>query len=142
MPRPPGAEDPWPRHLPVRQVRVARPTDQLEAVRSFYCDGLGLVEIDRFIDHDGYSGIMVGLPGTTYHLEFTTHIDGSPGPAPSPENLLVLYFGSAAEAEAVADRLAALGHHAVPADNPYWNAIGSITVEDPDGWRIVLAPTD
>ena len=126
--------------MSARQFRIARPTDRLEAVERFYRDGLGLVEIDRFADHDGYSGVMFGLPGTSHHLEFTTHIDGSPGPAPTHENLLVLYFSSAAEATAAADRLAALGHRPVMPENPYWGRSGRITIEDPDGWRVVLAP--
>jgi catechol 2,3-dioxygenase-like lactoylglutathione lyase family enzyme len=131
----------WPAALPVRQVRVARPTDQLDAVVRFYRDGLGLAELFRFADHAGYDGVMLGLPGTDYHLEFTRHRDGSPGPAPTLDNLLVLYFGTAGEAEAVAARLAELGHPAVPAENPYWTEHGGITVEDPDGWRVVLMPS-
>jgi catechol 2,3-dioxygenase-like lactoylglutathione lyase family enzyme len=130
----------WPARLPVRQVRVARPTDRLEEVVAFYRDGLGLAEIDRFQDHDGYSGVMVGLPGAAYHLEFTTHVGGSPGAAPSAENLLVLYFDSPAARDGVVRRLAALGHRAVEAENPFWRQTGAVTVEDPDGWRLVLAP--
>ena len=58
----PSRGDAWPARLPVRQVRVARPTDRLEEVVAFYRDGLGLAELDRFQGHDGYSGIMLGLP--------------------------------------------------------------------------------
>lgn len=136
-----GEERGWPADLPVRQVRVARPTDRLEQVVRFYRDGLGLAEIDRFDDHDGFSGVMLGLPGSEYHLEFTTHVDGSPGAAPSGENHLVLYFGSPSEAAAVAERLAGLGHDPVRPENPYWEKVGAVTVEDPDGWRVVLAPS-
>ncbi len=136
-----GEERGWPAQLPVRQVRIARPTDRIEKVVRFYRDGLGLAEIDRFEDHDEFSGVMLGLPGSEYHLEFTTHVDGSPGDAPSGENLLVLYFGSASEAAVVAERLAGLGHEAVEAENPFWAEIGAVTVEDPDGWRVVLAPS-
>jgi catechol 2,3-dioxygenase-like lactoylglutathione lyase family enzyme len=126
--------------MSAKQFRIARPTDRLEAVERFYRDGLDLVEIDRFADHAGYSGVMFGLPDTDHHLEFITHVDGSPGAAPSHENLLVLYYGSAASAAAVADRLAALGHEPVEAENPYWERSGAITIADPDGWRVVLAP--
>lgn len=135
-----GEERGWPAQLPVRQVRIARPTDRLEQVVRFYRDGLGLAEIDRFEDHDGFSGVMLGLPGSEYHLEFTTHVDGSPGDAPSGENLLVLYFGSAAEAATAAERLAGLGHDPVRPENPYWETADAVTVEDPDGWRVVLVP--
>jgi catechol 2,3-dioxygenase-like lactoylglutathione lyase family enzyme len=136
-----GKDRGWPQQLQVRQVRIARPTDRLDEVVRFYRDGLGLAEIDRFEDHDGFSGVMLGLPGADHHLEFTTHVDGSPGSAPSAENLLVLYFDSAAEAAAVAERLAGIGHDPVPPANPFWEKVGAVTVEDPDGWRVVLAPS-
>ena len=54
------------------------PYHRLEAVERFYREGLGLVELERFDDHCGYSGVMFGLPGKDHHLEFTTHVGGSP----------------------------------------------------------------
>jgi GNAT superfamily N-acetyltransferase/catechol 2,3-dioxygenase-like lactoylglutathione lyase family enzyme len=101
-----GGGDGWPAGLPVRQVRIARPTEQLDEVVRFYRDTLGLEELGRFADHDGYSGVMLGLPGADYHLEFTTHALGSPGDAPTRDNLLVLYVASAAAVRAAVDRLA------------------------------------
>jgi len=127
----------WPPELPVRRVRWARPTDLLDEVVAFYTDGLGLQELGRFEGHAGYDGVLVGLPGSDYHLEFTKHAGGSPGPAPSEDNLLVLYVESKREAELVAARLDALGYPAVEPENPYWDG-RSVTVADPDGWRVVL----
>src|SRR5262249_34927744 len=54
---------PWPAKLPVRHVRIARPTDQLDEVVRFYREGLGLPELGRFAGHAGYLGVMLGLPG-------------------------------------------------------------------------------
>ena len=132
--------EPWPAVLPVRCVRIARPTDQLDAVVRFYRDGLGLRELDRFAGHAGYRGVMLGLPGMEYHLEFTQHDDGSPGPAPSRDNLLVLYFDDLTHVQHASARLAALGHQPVDAENPYWAENGAVTVEDPDRWRVVFMP--
>jgi catechol 2,3-dioxygenase-like lactoylglutathione lyase family enzyme len=131
---------PWLPALPVRHVRIARPTDRLDDVVRFYRDALGLPEIGRFDGHAGYRGVLLGLPGVPYHLEFTQHDQGSPGLAPSRDNLLVLYFDDPAQAERAAARLAALGHPRVEAENPYWTDSGAITVEDPDHWRVVLMP--
>jgi GNAT superfamily N-acetyltransferase len=131
---------PWPSALPVRHVRIARPTDRLDDVVRFYRDALGLPEIGGFNGHAGYRGVLLGLPGTQYHLEFTQHDHGSPGQAPSRDNLLVLYLDDLSQVDQVAGRLAALGHHRVEAENPYWTDNGAITVEDPDGWRVVLMP--
>jgi len=127
----------WPDHLPVTQVRIARPTDRLEAVVAFYRDGLGLPVITTFQHHAGYSGVILGLPGRDYHLEFVSHEGGSPGPAPSEDNLLVLYLPDADGIEAATERLAALGAHPVAPENPYWEDQG-VTFADPDGWRVVL----
>ena len=121
-------------------MRIARPTDRLAEVERFYTDALGLPVIYRFSNHAGYDGVMIGLPDIDYHLEFTSHVGGSPCPAPSRENLLVLYFHVDAQMTAVIDRLAAAGHHPVDAENPYWARVGALTFEDPDGWRVVLVP--
>jgi catechol 2,3-dioxygenase-like lactoylglutathione lyase family enzyme len=127
----------WPRHLRVSQVRIARPTDRLDEVVAFYRDGIGLAELASFRGHAGYDGVMLGLPGAEYHLEFIRREHGSPGTAPSKDNLLVLYLPETGAVEAVAARLRTRGHALVEPENPYWTAI-SVTFEDPDGWRVVL----
>jgi catechol 2,3-dioxygenase-like lactoylglutathione lyase family enzyme len=117
------------------QVRVARQTERLEEVVAFYRDGIGLSELGRFRDHDGYDGVFLELPGTGTHLELTAGGGHGP-PAPHPETLLVLYLGDEAAVEAVATRL---GAEPVPPANPYWADHG-LTFEDPDGFRVVLVP--
>jgi len=68
------------------QVRFARHTDRLDEVVRFYRDGLGLREIGRFADHDGYDGVFLAIPGTETHLEFTTGGSHEP-PDPHPSRL-------------------------------------------------------
>jgi len=53
----------FPNGMTVAEIRIARPTDRLDEVVNFYRDGLGLPELYRFADHDGYDGAMLGLPG-------------------------------------------------------------------------------
>jgi catechol 2,3-dioxygenase-like lactoylglutathione lyase family enzyme len=130
----------WPAELSVAQVRIARPTDKLAEVEEFYSKHLGLPVIYRFQNHAGYDGVMLGLPGAAYHLEFTSHLRGGPCPAPTAENLLVLYFQGDAQMFDVVERLAMAGHEPVPAENPYWAGVGALTFEDPDSWRVVLVP--
>jgi catechol 2,3-dioxygenase-like lactoylglutathione lyase family enzyme len=115
------------------QVRIARQTGQLDEVVAFYRDGLGLPEIGRFTDHDGYHGVMLDLPGTRTHLEFTATDHLTP-PAPHVEDLLVLYLGSRQEVDRL---LARCGATPVPSANPYWDRVGA-TIADPDGFRVVL----
>lgn len=131
----------WPTDLPTVQVRIARPTDKLTEVVRFYHEGLGLPIVDGFDDHAGYSGVMIGLPGKAYHLEFTQHAHGSPGLAPSDDNLLVLYIPDRATIDRLAAKLAAMGYPTVPPKNPYWAERG-VTIADPDGWRVVLMGTE
>ena len=121
----------------VGQVRIARPTDCLAEVVSFYRDALGLDEIASFEGHAGYEGVMLALPGRRDHLEFTHHESGSPCPAPTKDNLLVFYVADEGAIRQMAARLERHGHEEVEPENPYW-AEGGLTFEDPDGWRVVL----
>ena len=128
----------WNKELPVFQVRMARPTDKWEEVNDFYGEkGLGLKKIGGFQNHNAYDGVMFGLPEYGVHLEFTHHVEGSPCPAPTKDNLLVLYMLDKNRINEIITRLELLGTYEVEPDNPYW--LGhSHTFEDPDGWRIVL----
>jgi catechol 2,3-dioxygenase-like lactoylglutathione lyase family enzyme len=123
----------------IEAVRVARQTDRLADVAAFYCDVIGLPVIGGFEDHDGYDGVMLGLPGEAVHLEFTTRDVGSPGEPGAADDLLVLYV-DASTIDRVADRAAAAGIPIQAADNPYWTRVGAVLLRDPDGRRLVIAP--
>jgi catechol 2,3-dioxygenase-like lactoylglutathione lyase family enzyme len=118
-------------------LRVARPTDQLESVVRFYTDGLGFRILDSFKDHEGFDGVMVGMSGATYHLEFTRKAGHLAGRAPTPDNLLVFYLPNDDDWRAATERLKKAGYDPVSSFNPYWNRNG-LTFEDPDGYRVVL----
>lgn len=118
-------------------LRVARPSDDLEALLPFYCDGLGMTLLGRFDDHDGFSGIILGGEGAPYHLEFVRAAGHKAGRAPTEENLLVFYMPDRIAWEAAVVSMKAAGFSPVPAFNPYWDKHG-VTFEDPDGYRVVL----
>jgi len=117
------------------QLRVARHTEQLDALVRFYRDGLGLKELGGFADHDGYEGVFLEVPGTRAHLELTAG-GVHAAPVPHPESLLVLYLGDEDAVRTVAARLPV---EPVAPANPYWAQHG-LTFEDPDGFRVVLVP--
>ncbi|QNF32733.1 VOC family protein [Adhaeribacter swui] len=123
--------------LSFTQVRIARPTNQLTKVIQFYTEGVGLPQLSSFTDHAGYSDVMVGLPHREYHLEFTQYEAGSPGTAPTKDNLLVFYIPHPIELSSAVERLQNLGYFPVAPENPYWQD-KSFTFEDPDGWRVIL----
>jgi catechol 2,3-dioxygenase-like lactoylglutathione lyase family enzyme len=118
-------------------LRVARPSDNLEALMQFYQQGLGLNLLYRFEDHEGFDGIMLGHEQAPYHFEFTRARGHIAGRAPTPDNLLVFYFPQGADWQGAVDRMRAAGFAPVPAFNPYWDREG-LTFEDPDGYRVVL----
>lgn len=119
-------------------LRVARPTDDLDAAVRFYVDGLGLADLERFGPHDGYWGALLGHAGQPWHLELIARTGHRFGRAPNGEHLLVFYLPDRADYDRAVTRLAGQGIATVPSDNPYWDRCG-ITVEDPDGFRVVLA---
>jgi catechol 2,3-dioxygenase-like lactoylglutathione lyase family enzyme len=123
--------------LGLAHLRVARPTDDLEAVVRFYRDGLGLDVLYEFTGHEGFDGVMLGRKGSGYHLEFTRKAGHRAGTAPTEDNLLVFYLPDRAEWQRAVDRLLRHGYQPVPAFNPYWDRHGK-TFADPDGYRVVL----
>jgi catechol 2,3-dioxygenase-like lactoylglutathione lyase family enzyme len=118
-------------------LRVARPTDNLEAVVKFYRDGLGFEKLSEFKGHDGIDGVMLGHKGAPWHLEFTHKKGHKAGKAPTQDNLLVFYLPDEAEWKQAVNRLVRIGVKPVKSFNPYWDRKGK-TFEDPDGYRIVL----
>ena len=118
-------------------LRIARPTNDLAPLIRFYRDGLGWDVIASFADHDGFDGVMLGLPGAPYHLEFTLQHGHLAGRAPDAEHLLVLYLPDPAAWQAAVTCMEQHGYAAVPSNNPFWDRQGR-TFEDPDGYRVVL----
>jgi catechol 2,3-dioxygenase-like lactoylglutathione lyase family enzyme len=127
----------WNNTVPAVQFRVARPTNQIDKIIEFYQMGLGLEKIGGFQGHSGYDGVMFGLPSNSYHLEFTQSEEKVDLPTPTKEHLLIFYFPNLFELKRIVHRLASMGYNEVEPENPYW-AGGGVTIEDPDGWRIVL----
>jgi prolyl oligopeptidase len=118
-------------------LRVARPTDQLQAITKMYIDGLGFALLGRFHDHDGFDGAIIGHPAHPWHLEFTQHHGVSVGGAPTRDNLLVFYVPDRETWSDCCARMRAAGFREVPSYNLYWDRVGC-TFEDLDGYRVVI----
>lgn len=132
----------WHDELPVSRIRFARQTNQLDALKRFYCDGLGLQILSSFQGHAGYDGLILGLPDRSLQLEFVQHEHGSDGTSPNRENLLVFYVSDVEAVQRMADKLTQMGYARVPSENPWWDDHNAITIEDPDLWRVVLQPIE
>jgi hypothetical protein len=118
-------------------LRIARPVTELERSAAMYGRGLGLREVGRFEDHDGYDGVMLGAPGLGYHFEFTRHRRHPIGPAPTPEDLIVVYVPDPCAWKAACLLMIDAGFVEVVPVNPYWQARGR-TFEDHDHYRVVI----
>jgi hypothetical protein len=118
-------------------LRVARPTDSLQAIAAMYQHGLGLQMLAHFEGHEGFDGIMLGDESMPYHFEFTHQHGHSVGKAPTQDNLLVFYLPDRDEWETSCRQMVAAGFKQIQSYNPYWNTSGQ-TFEDLDGYRVVL----
>lgn len=120
-------------------IRLARPVRDLDRSEEFYTQGLGLRRLYR-TDGGPARGerdlLMVGPPGGPWHLELTASHTEVVLPAPTPEDLLVIYVDGEVPEEAIA-RAARHGGTVVRSHNPYWDRWG-VTIADPDGYRLVL----
>ena len=120
-------------------LRIARPTDNIDALRKFYIDGLGFSVLAEFNGHDGFDGLIVGheTPNTSWHLEFVSKEGHKAGRAPSEDNLLVFYLPDKEVWKGAVERMEKAGFESVKAFNSYWDAAGK-TFEDADGYRVVF----
>jgi len=102
-----------------------------------YSNGLGLREIGRFEDHQGFDGVMLGDAGLNYHFEFTYCRAHPVTPAPTAEDLVVFYLPDAIAWQKTCSSMLAAEFIQVESFNPYWQEHGR-TFEDHDRYRVVL----
>ncbi|MFO1214586.1 MAG: hypothetical protein U1E72_08340 [Burkholderiaceae bacterium] len=118
-------------------LRITRPVSDLARAEAQYVDGLGLRVLARFTGHDGFDGVVLGLEGAGWHLEFTRCRSRPAAPAPTAEDLLVLYLPERGDWEQRCAQLLAAGFQPVAASNPWWERQGR-SFGDADGYRVVL----
>lgn len=118
-------------------LRVARPVTDLERAAALYTAGLGWTRLGHFVDHQGFDGVMLGVPSGAWHVEFTLCRTHPVQPTPTPEDLLVMYVPDKADWERQCERMLSAGFRQVKSLNPYWEQSGR-TFVDHDGYRVVL----
>ncbi|MER7478088.1 VOC family protein [Streptomyces sp. NPDC126510] len=120
-------------------IRIARPSRDLVAAERFWGPGLGLGVLWRAEGGDGpgeHDLLMLGWPDADWHLELVHEPARPVEPRPTEEDLLVVYVDGPVPDDLVA-RLEEHGGKRVESPNPYWNEWG-VTIQDPDGYRLVL----
>lgn len=123
---------------PTAAIRLARPSADLAAAERFYVQGLGLQVLYRATaespgEHDL---IMLGWPQASWHLELVGGPHLTVPPSPTAEDLLVLYLAEPVDDALIAGLERAGGRRI--AQGAYWDRWG-VTVQDPDGYRLVLS---
>jgi predicted enzyme related to lactoylglutathione lyase len=120
-------------------LRIARPSRDLKQAERFWVQGAGMTVLYRADSpgEGGYALLMVGWPDAAWHLELVGDPAGGTPPAPTEEDLLVVYLGMPVP-DALIERMVHAGGKVVPARNPYWDHWG-VTIMDPDGYRLVLS---
>lgn len=122
---------------PKVNIRLARPTRDLAAAERFYVQGLGLEVLYRGVGGPGeHDLLMLGWREASWHLELVGGPSLSARATPTSEDLLVLYVSEPID-DAVVARLERAGGKRV-SQGTYWDRWG-VTVEDPDGYRLVLS---
>jgi catechol 2,3-dioxygenase-like lactoylglutathione lyase family enzyme len=124
---------------PSSHLRIARPSRDLQRTERFWADGLALQVLYRTGTEaeGGHALVMLGWPEAAWHLELIDDPRGETPPSPTEEDLLVLYVGGPLDSNLIS-RLIDAGGQVVAARNPYWDRWG-VTIEDPDGYRLVLS---
>lgn len=123
--------------MSISHLRIARPVTNLTRSTNMYTRGLGLQILGSFRDHEGFDGVMLGIPDAGYHFEFV-HAPGHPvTPTPTVEDLVVCYVPVQEDWDARCQAMLAAGFAQVPSFNPYWDVRGR-TFQDPDGYRVVV----
>lgn len=117
--------------------RFARHTNNLEQLKSFYIDILGLELLGSFENHEGYDGVFIGKLNENWHLEFTKS-DEIVTFNFGEEDILVFYPNTKLEFELIHDRIESHSIKFIDSKNPYWNENGKMIL-DPDGYRIVIS---
>jgi len=118
-------------------LRVARHTEQLQALVDFYTLIPGIEVLGDFQSHDGYDGVFLGMKNENWHLEFTTS-NHEAKHNPDPDDLLVFYLEDVDALNEAGSILKHRGHLEQQSRNPYWN-LRSLLFIDPDGFGLVLS---
>lgn len=128
----------------IAAMRTTRPTADIGKARHFYEHSVGLPVLWSFVDHDGFDGIILGVPDERAQLELV-RAPHEVIPTPTHEDALVLYCDLAARTQII-DRLRMANSPEVPNDdprlNPYWPRNGATTFVDPDGYRLIISGVD
>jgi catechol 2,3-dioxygenase-like lactoylglutathione lyase family enzyme len=119
------------------KFRIARHTNDLEKIKTFYNKVLGFEVLGSFENHNLYDGFFIGKPNTDWHLEFTTSNEVVEFNY-NEDDIIVFYPEKINEYNQLIDTVQKHNISFIKAKNPYWNENGKMIL-DPDGYRIIIS---
>ncbi|MFV1884936.1 MAG: VOC family protein [Balneola sp.] len=119
------------------ELRNARHTENLELIKEFYTQIIGLEVLFSFENHNNYSGVFIGKKDHDWHLEFTASKNKAEHKF-DIDDLLVFYPASKGEYNKIVERIESNGIKKFKAKNPFWNENG-IMIKDPDGFGVIVS---
>jgi hypothetical protein len=120
------------------KVRIARHTDDLEKIKTFYIAILGFERLGGFQNHNNYDGVFIGKPDLDWHFEFTKSLSKA-NHVFDEDDIFVIYPSSNLEYKILINNILDYKIPIINSKNPYWNENGKM-IQDPDGFRIVVSP--
>ena len=119
------------------KFRFARHTNNLEKLKSFYTEVLGLEILGGFQNHNNYDGVFIGKSNENWHLEFTQNQEKA-NHTFDDDDILVFYPKTNSEFELILLTIQNKNIKFIESKNPYWNENSKLFL-DPDGYRIVIS---
>ncbi len=118
-------------------LRVARHTNDLEKIKSFYIDILGFELLGSFENHNDYDGVFIGKPDLDWHFEFTKSNDKA-NHITDEDDIIVLYPKTKLEYNKLINNTLNNNISLITSKNLYWNENGKMLL-DPDDFRIIIS---
>ena len=119
------------------ELRVARHTNDLDKIKSFYVNILGFEILGSFENHNNYDGIFIGKPSENWHLEFTKSKEKI-NISCNEEDYLVFYPENQLDYDQILKNIEANKIKFITSKNLYWNENGKIIL-DPDGFGVIIS---
>lgn len=117
--------------------RYARHCKNISQLTSFYTSVLNLEVLGSFQDHDGYDGVLIGLKGLSWHLEYTQNTQ-EPHSRFDEDDALVFYPDSLEAYSKILDNLKLFKIKTIESKNPYWKD-KAVCFKDCDEYNIIVS---
>lgn len=119
------------------ELRIARHTDNLDEIKEFYSQIMGLEVLFSFENHNDYNGVFIGKSGQSWHLEFTSSKDKANHKF-DEEDFLVFYPREQEEYNEIIRRIETHNIQRLKPKNPFWVDNG-VLIHDPDGHGVIVS---